>query len=267
MEINRNRKTELSDLAEFISFEYCPNRTVLPDIIAAKAGISYSYGNYGDCFDGLLEYDDGSFHIYLNTHDNLTYDNPRIRFSFAHELGHYFIDEHRNALIKGKSLHKSFNQFLRRNIVEMEADLFASNFLMPRQSLLCDIPNKKFSIDIINSLKDKYKVSFTACALRYLDIDKYPIMIVYAENNQIKWKFCNEDFRYKYLRNDNIVPQDTVMGEYFSLNSMENIRKTEIVWAMDWFKCVRDDAVQEKFYEYCFPHPRQNKAVSIIWED
>lgn len=266
IELSNQRKKELSDLAEFVSNEYCASGAVLPEIIAKQSGITYSYGNYGDCFDGLLEYD-GNFHIYLNKQINQTSDNTRIRFSFAHELGHYFIDEHRNALLKGKSLHKSYHQYMRRNIVEMEADFFASNLLMPRQSILNDIPNKKFkfSIDVINMLKDKYKVSFTACALRFLDTKKHPIMIVYAENNQIKWRFCSEDFRYKWLINDNIVPQDTVMGEYFTKNNTENIRKTETVWAMDWFKSVGDDAIQEKFYEYCFPY--QNKAVSIIWED
>jgi Zn-dependent peptidase ImmA (M78 family) len=266
MEIGKNRKEEISNFAEFISNEYCANGIILPETIAEQSRISYSYGNYKDCFDGLLEYD-GNFHIYLNIRDNLSPNNPRIRFSFAHELGHYFIDEHRNALIKGKSLHKSYNQYLQKNIVETEADFFASNLLMPKQFILNDIANKKFSIDIINTLKDKYKVSFTACAIRFLNTNKYPIMIVYAENNQIKWKFCSDDFRYKWLLNDKIVPQDTVMGEYFTQNNTENTRKTETVWAMDWFKYVRDDAIHEKFYEYCFPHPHQKKAVSIIWED
>jgi Zn-dependent peptidase ImmA (M78 family) len=264
MIIERNRKKELSDFAEFISNDFCANGDVLPEIIAEQSDISYSYGNYKDCFDGLLEYD-GKFHIYLNKKNSLTPDNPRIRFSFAHELGHYFIDEHRNALIKGKSLHKSYNQYFRRNIVEMEADFFASNLLMPKQFFINDIANKKFSIDIIHSLKDKYKVSFTACALRFLDTEIHPIMIVYAENRQIKWKFYNEDFRYKWLINDNIVPKDTVMGEYFYDNNTENTRKTETVWAMVWFKYVSDENIREQFYEYCWPH--QNKALSIIWED
>jgi Zn-dependent peptidase ImmA (M78 family) len=264
MKIGQNRKEEISDFAEFISNEYCVNGIILPEIIAEQSGITYSYGNYEDCFDGLLEYD-GNFHIYMNVRDNLSTNNPRVRFSFAHELGHYFIDEHRNALIKGKSLHKSYNQYFQRNIVELEADHFASNLLMPRQLFIDTIPNRKFNIDIINTLKDKFKISFTACAIRFLNTNKYPIMIVYAENNHIKWKFCSDDFRYKWLLNDDIVPQDTVMGEYFTKNNMENTRKTETVWAMDWFEYVKDDAIQEKFYEYCLPY--QNKAVSIIWED
>jgi Zn-dependent peptidase ImmA (M78 family) len=261
MEIGKNRKKELSDFAEYISNDYCASGVVLPEIIAKQSGITYSYGNYDDCFDGLLEYD-GNFHIYLNKKSNQTSDNTRIRFSFAHELGHYFIDEHRNALVKGRSLHKSYNQYCRRNIVEIEADFFASNLLMPQQSFLNNIPNKKFGGDIINYLKDKYRVSFTACAIRFLNAGKHPIMIVYAENNQIKWKFFSEDFRYKWLRNDDIVPRDTVIWEYFNNNNTEDTRKDEIVLAINWFRYGKKD---DQFYEYCLPY--NNKALSIIWED
>ena len=100
MEISKNRKNEIIDLAEFISEEYCSGGMVMPELIADRAGISYNYGEYGDCFDGMLEHDSGNFHIYLNKY-SIQYPE-RLRFSFAHELGHYFIDDHRNSLKKGK---------------------------------------------------------------------------------------------------------------------------------------------------------------------
>lgn len=71
---------------------------IMPEIIATQSGITYNYGEYGTYFDGVLEHDAGEFHIYLNKQNILYQDNTRLRFSFAHELGHFFIDEHRNAL-------------------------------------------------------------------------------------------------------------------------------------------------------------------------
>jgi Zn-dependent peptidase ImmA (M78 family) len=235
MELSNQRKVELSELAEFISMEYCPQGIIYPEIIAKQSKISYNYGDYGDCFDGLLEKDERSFHIYLNNQNKLATDNPRIRFSFAHELGHYFIDEHRNAMIKGKSLHKSYNQFLRKNIVEVEADFFASNLLMPKCYFRKSIGNKKFSADLINDLKTEYKISFTACAIRLMNIDIHPFMIVFAEKGHIKWKYSSADFPYKWLINDSIVPNDTVMGEYCYQKKTEELYKTVTVWAIDWF--------------------------------
>src|SRR5690554_2923887 len=104
--------------------DYFPEGVVDPATIADCSDVSYNYGNYRDYFDGVLEYEDGRFHIYLNTHGAFEPSIPRMRFTFAHELGHYFIDEHRNALKKGKSLHTSFYKLQRKNIVELEADFF-----------------------------------------------------------------------------------------------------------------------------------------------
>lgn len=261
-ELSKYRKVELAELAEFISMEYCPQGAVLPEIIAQQKGISYNYKNYADHFAGILEYDNSGFHIYLNTQNT---NDTKLRFSFAHELGHYFIDEHRNALMKGKSLHKSYNQFLRKNIVEKEADFFASNLLMPKSRILKSIGNKKFSADLINSLKTEYNVSFSACAVQLMNIDIHPFMIVFAESRQIKWKYYSDDFPYKRLLNDNIVPEDTVMGEYFYQNKTDDIKKVESVWAMDWFNNVKDEDIQRKFYEYCLSY--RNFALSIIWEN
>jgi hypothetical protein len=66
-------------------------------------------GYYQEAFDGMLEWRDGVFHIYCNlsTVENST--SVRARFTLAHELGHFFIDEHRNALASGRvPAHPSF---------------------------------------------------------------------------------------------------------------------------------------------------------------
>src|SRR4051812_29011550 len=91
------RRLELKELAESISVEYFPNELFVPGIVATDNHISYSYGNYEDAFDGLLEHRFGKFHIYLNV-DRVERNHPRMRYTFSHELAHYFIDEHRNAL-------------------------------------------------------------------------------------------------------------------------------------------------------------------------
>ena len=44
----------------------------------------------------------GGWHIYCNLDCVGQKDSPRARFTLAHELGHYYIDEHRNALVAGR---------------------------------------------------------------------------------------------------------------------------------------------------------------------
>lgn len=183
----------------------------------------------------------------------------------AHELGHYYIDSHRIGLKKGvlqphptRTNQKQFNQ------IEREADFFASCLLMPQERFLNEINRKPFSIELIDYLKDEFKVSRTACAFRFANIGNHDIMIVYGENGQVKWKHCSEHFPYKYLLYKNKVAPNTVMGEYFE-NITDSLFKKEEIWAVDIFNYVKDDDVQRKFFEHCITY--KGKALSIIWEE
>ncbi|MCM4172341.1 hypothetical protein DHD32_12675, partial [Arenibacter sp. TNZ] len=153
---------------------------------------------------------------------------------------------------------KQFNQ------IEREADFFASCLLMPQERFLKDIYRQKFSIQLIDSLKDEYNVSRTACAFRFADIGNHDIMIVYGENGKIRWKHCSEHFPYKYLLYENKVAPNSVMGEYFK-NNTENLFKNEEIWAVDIFNYVKEDDTHRKFFEHCITF--RNEALSIIWEE
>jgi Predicted Zn peptidase len=263
MEISRDRKNEIIDLAEFIAEEYCAESMVMPEIIADQCGISYNYGDYGNYFDGLLEHDLGSFHIYLNTH-SIQY-SERLRFSFAHELGHYFIDDHRNSLKKGKSLHKSYSSLLPKNIVESEADCFASNLLAPPTRFLNFLRKKKFDFALIESISKHFGISLSATLFRFIESGNYPIMVVYSQNNIVKHKFYSEDFPYKFLNCDRFqqVPSNTVACEYFKDHITYDT--AERVSAHDWFRSY-DDITGKNLFEKCIYPTFNNTVISIIWE-
>ena len=59
------------------------------------------FGHYGAAFDGLLECPRGRLHVSGNLDRVEGRDTPRARFTPGHDLGHFFIDEHRNALRNG----------------------------------------------------------------------------------------------------------------------------------------------------------------------
>ena len=89
--------------------------------------------------------------------------------------------------------------------------------------------------------------------------------VYYAENGRIKWIHSSNDFRYKYLINDKIVPRNTAIGEYFYNNNKTDTYKMETILAINCFNYVRDEDIRKQFYEYCIPY--QNSALSIIWKD
>jgi len=265
--VNNTSLIQIKELAEFIALKYNSFKVPIEEIVQNE-GIRLIYAEYGsNSFDGMTVYDNNNFYIHLNTDKGNKRNSTRGRFTLAHELGHYFLDSHRTGLKMGLlSSHPSFLNRKSHNKIEREADYFASCLLMPEQMVCSELHRKKFSFDLIQKLSEKHSVSITACAIRFVQIGHHPIMIIYAENGLVKWKITSNDFPFKWLLlDDNRIPENTVTGEYFQKNNTEDVRRPEKVWAVDWFKYVKDSDIERTFYEYCLPY--KNKATSIIWED
>lgn len=267
MNPNECRKREQEDLADFIATEN--GNDELPVNVAAIAeenGLTYCLGNYEDYFDGMLEYEEGHFHIYLNNYGKFNLTTPRVRFSFAHELGHYFIDEHRLVLESGKSLHHpSKYSFDQRNPVEKEADHFASCLLMP-SSMFAKECEGSFSFDKLERLSKRFGASLPATASRYMEYGPIPIAIVCVKDGKIQYKLFSKDFPYKTLKTDypNKVPLLTCSGDYFE-NGVE-CNDTEKVDAKEWF-LTYDNLNGVHVYEHCVYQKKYGQTLSILWFD
>jgi Zn-dependent peptidase ImmA (M78 family) len=263
--LSRDDVVEINELASGIADYYFPNGQVDPIIIAERHSISYSFGNYSDSFDGLLECEDGNFHIFINLDRLKQAYSERARFTFGHELGHFFLDDHRNSLLQGLSpSHCSFTGFKSKNRAERQADYFASCLLMPENGFRQYCHRKKFEFRIIEELSKKYGTSKSATALRFCAIGNHPIMVVYAYDNQIKWYWSSTDFRFKWLKyGKEKLSEDTVAGEYFALG--RKVSGTEPVFAMDWFNIKFSNQAELPFKEHCLMHNKH--TLSIIWEE
>ena len=263
--LSKRREIELSELAESIADYYFPNSMIEPAEIADRVGISYSYSDYGNAFDGLIEQEKGAFHIFINTLSSPA-GQPRSRFTFGHELGHYFIDEHRHALLKGRTpSHPSFTNFSSKNLVELEADYFASSLLLPESRVRQDCHKKPFNFKLIDTLAKKYQTSITATVIKLMTIEKHPIMLVCSQNGKIRWFRNSHDFPFKWLKKPfGVVPKYTLAGTYF--NTKEKFDDELPVTANDWFEYVKDREIDRLFYEKCIYSDRHNLVLSIIWE-
>jgi len=261
--ISNASKQYISELAEFISSEY--SEIPIPiDKIAQSEELPIFYDDYGDSFDGLLVFDN-QFYIHINTRRGNKEGTPRGRFTLAHELGHYFIDNHRIGLKRGLlQPHGSFTFKGKDETIEREADYFASCLLMPSEKIHQECFKVKFSFGMIKKISSKYNVSLTAAAIRFSEVGNHPIMIVYCEDSEVKWKWYSDDFPFKYLAEKHPkLPEDSIAYEYFQKRSKE--KGTEQVWAADWFNCYREEDENRRFYEHLIPF--KNKTLSIIWED
>lgn len=172
--IAKKNRLKIKKLAEYIALQFDEKITPLERIVADE-NLDVFYDNYeSNTFDGMTIYDNGKFYIHINTYNGNRVDTDRGRFTLAHELGHYFIDTHRIGLKNGLlEPHPSLTNKAQYFSIEREADYFAACLLMPEERFRKDIGNKKFGIKVIDYLRSEYKISRTACALRFADILKF----------------------------------------------------------------------------------------------
>lgn len=183
-----DRVSDISDLAEAVVAS--GPGLIDPIAIADDLGISMSFNDYGEAFDGLLEARGRRFHIYCNLRRVEKPDSQRARFTLGHELGHYFIDEHRNALLSGRAPpHPSVCEFQSKNPVEMEADTFAASLLMPWSRFRSGVQTAKPGLQGVLDLSASYRTSVTATTLRYVAADPFACaMIKWTPDGHYSWK-------------------------------------------------------------------------------
>ena len=271
--LSHKRTEALSDMAAYYADTYCPAPSpVYPHIIAEALELPYTLNDYGGSFDGYLENKYGNFHAFLHVKGTDNLYSPRVRFSFAHELGHFIIDEHRNALLNPSTPAHGSNASLDSHFdVEREADLFAACLLMPedrlRKDLLLKNTRKPCIASLITEISLKYQISFTAAMLRFLHLDYYPVMIVCSQHNKLKWLRYSEDFPFRslHLGPGNQIPELSCAGEYFA-DGTKYQGKTETVFAEDWFILFNNSDRRRELKEYCIYQESLNQVMSLIWE-
>jgi hypothetical protein len=113
----------------------------------------------------------------------------RINYTQAHELGHYFA--HRARVPVGFEcgqrdvLGEAARTALRQQ--EREADEFASYLLMPLDDFRAQVATVPMGIDLLRHCADRYGVSFTAAALKWIESTDLCAALVVATNGYVSW--------------------------------------------------------------------------------
>jgi Zn-dependent peptidase ImmA (M78 family) len=268
-DIPRPRLEEISELAEYYAGTYCRvSQVIAPQDIATAIGLKFSAGNYKEAFDGLTRFKNGRFHVFINLRETDHLFSPRVRYSFAHELGHYTMESHRTALMTpGVKPHASFADYCFDSETEREAEFYASCLLMPAGMIKKDIAKRKFDFVLVDELRSKYQVSVTAALLRLMALDMRPFMVVCTRNGKIAWQRCSHDFPfYKIMRGLNdAVPVNTGGGEYYTDGTRYNT--TQTVYAGDWFLLLSSADQRRPFHEHCIYYEPLDQVTSVLWED
>lgn len=183
------RFDEIACLAEAVAQERCPgDGPVDPFAIAVQLELPILPGNYKGAFDGLLEWRAGRFFIYYDSGRLGGPDRPRVRYTIGHELGHWYIDEHRQSLMAGIEPHSSWTDFISTNPIEREADFFAANLLMPARRFRERAWDLPLGLKHVLGLADAFQVSRTSVVVRYVHANYFACAVALVRlDGSISW--------------------------------------------------------------------------------
>lgn len=161
--------------------------------------------------ENCLEVDAFSFWIdekpfvFLNTMKS----PERSRFDAAHELGHLVL--HKHASNNGRQ-------------AEIDADRFASAFLMPERSVLAMVPRMP-SLDLLMSLKKHWKVSLAALVRRTFDIG----LSTEWHYRQLSIELARRGFRTSEPQGIEEREKSLVLDKVFAALRAKGTKRSEII--------------------------------------
>lgn len=197
---------------------------------------------------GMLIRVGNSFAIGYATHiDNI----PFQRFSVSHELGHYFLPGHIDAVLADSDKHESHAGFTSSNRYEIEADHFAAGLLMPSHLFLPAIRRAGTGLAAVESLADSCNTSLLATAIRLIECTSDPIAIVVSTADKIDYCCMSDAFkeidRITWLRKSQPIPRTSSTFQ-FNLDPTKVQRGARTQGTSDlqeWFSSDRSIEITE----------------------
>lgn len=173
------------------------------------------------------------------------------RFSIAHEIGHYCIGGHVDALLTA-GMHVSRAGFRSGDPFEQEADFFAAALLMPETAFRKAIDDHSAGLGVIDALSKECVTSITACGIRYAGLTRDAVAVISSVGQTVDWCFMSDALKaaegLKWLRKGAPVPGGT-LTETFNATP-ENVRIGERGAAdgnlRDWFDTHRGYSCTEE---------------------
>lgn len=169
----------------------------------------------------------------------------RINYTLGHEWGHYLC--HRLKVPTGFECGPSDVLGGTRE-QEQEADRFASYLLMPLDDFRAQVGKQDMTPDLLRHCSDRYDVSFTAAALKWLESTSLPAAVVVAVNGFVLW--CRRSGAGKrariYFPSGMELPPLSVAARGESASSPVGVELPPGVWAN---RTTREVAIFADSYE------------------
>lgn len=221
---------------------------VEPFEIAEKAGIYVqAKSDIASGVSGMLLKSGNNFGILYATHIK---SEGFQRFSVGHELGHYFLSGHPEAVLKN-GVHESRAGFLSQDAYELEADRFSVGLLMPQKLFVPAMNKAGEGVAAIESLSAMCKTSLTATAIRFVQCTREPAALIVSTNGYVDYCFMSNSLKeyegIDWLRKRAALAREvpTFQFNQDSKNVEQSAKLQATSDLQDWFGGTRSIEVSE----------------------
>ncbi len=208
------------EIARRLDIELCP----LPSTVGGASGMLLHVG--------------GQFGICYPTHVN---SDGFKNFSVGHEIGHYRLPGHLDAVFDGRGQHVSHAGFRSADHYEQEADHFAASLLMPAKLFVAAAKLAGEGLEAIKKLADDCGTSLEATAIRFAQTSREPVAVIRSEGRIIDYAFMSESLKnipdLDWIRKGTPTPAGSVTATFNSdKGKVEQAARTDGTSALqDWF--------------------------------
>jgi Zn-dependent peptidase ImmA (M78 family) len=182
------------------------------------------------------------------------------RFAIAHEIGHW-------------EIHKGISQIAycsdsqiagyKASAEELEASCFASELLMPTGLFRPLSQEADPSLELIKQLADKFNTGLTATALRFVELNENPCMIVLSDGKNMRWWRKNNGSGPYWLESRQKI--DSTLANKCMVQ-ISDVALTGQVPISAWFPRIEQED-RDTVFEQSMRLGSFNTVLTLLWFD
>jgi Zn-dependent peptidase ImmA (M78 family) len=185
------------------------------------------------------------------------------KFTIAHEMGHFFNEKDRLPHLRGCTS-DDLNSFKSNKNNEDSANEFAAELLMYRPWFNEFIKKREVNFELIKELANHFSVSLSAAAIRYSNIGKYPVAVVYSKNGKVAWSAFHDYFPFNYIPKGFTLNKHSAAFDFFAGKTMQTC--SNLVQAKIWFPNNFKAKDSTYLYEQNVAMPNYNAVLTLLWQ-
>lgn len=185
--------TPAAQLANYVALKFV--KTAAPDLVALCRDLGLRIREVpAKGFDGALIRSKAGQKGIVAVKASIR-EASRMRFTIAHEIGHFIIPHHRNLgnICEERKI-ESFDRNLNRP--EIEANEFAAELLLPSGVLRKRFNLAEFSLAQISAVAADFGTSLTATTRSFLMLTDLPCAMIWSVANRARWFVRSDSFRF-----------------------------------------------------------------------